>query len=330
MLIGGITLGLVLGLLLGGRLENLANIRLRFLPLLFAAVILRFATEALLGFGVEAVDALRVPLLGGAYGLLLFTLWHNRSYPGLVLAFIGIASNTLVIVWNGGWMPVWQPAYDASGLAGPLYSQLHFPISGTGAEFLVHLGPLADVVPFPIPPLQNVASVGDLFLTAGLAFFLFATLMRTPAETQAAIDEAKTGRYLGLSGTARLPRRGEAAGDATSLGVRPGTGLTPGLQEAAALERPLIMGASGIGMASPSGTSLAPEGAAAGTGVAAATATALPGGIAVPRPRPRRRALAPRVRRHPYVRLALNGSFSALWVGQVISLFGDRVNQIAL
>jgi MFS family permease len=34
--------------------------------------------------------------------------------------------------------------------------------------------------------------------------------------------------------------------------------------------------------------------------------------------------------RHPYVRLALNGSFSALWAGQLISLFGDRVHQIAL
>src|SRR5262249_11155667 len=35
-------------------------------------------------------------------------------------------------------------------------------------------------------------------------------------------------------------------------------------------------------------------------------------------------------RQHPYIRLALNGSFSALWVGQLISLFGDRVNQLAL
>ncbi len=331
MLIGGITLGLVLGLLLGGRLENLANIRLRFLPLLFVAVILRFATEALLGMGVEVVDALRVPLLGGAYGLLLFTLWHNRSYPGLALAFVGIASNTLVIVWNGGWMPVWQPAYDASGLAGPLYSQLHFPISGTGAEFLLHLGPLADVIPFPIPPLQNVASVGDLFLTAGLAFFLFATLMRTPAETQTAIDEAKTGRYLGLVG------HGPPAEAWRGRGGRGGPGRPPG-------NRPDARPAGGRGPRTPAddgrrrhrawhrrpGRSIAPEGATAGAGVAATTATAFPGGIAVPRPRPRRRALGPRVRRHPYVRLALNGSFSALWVGQVISLFGDRVNQIAL
>ena len=49
---------------------------------------------------------------------------------------------------------------------------------------------------------------------------------------------------------------------------------------------------------------------------------------AVPRPAPVP-ALA-RVRQHPYVRLALNRSFSALWIGQLISLFGDRVNQLAL
>ena len=53
MLIGGIALGLVLGLLLGGRLEHLADIRLRFMPLLFLALILRFGTEAMLGFGIE-------------------------------------------------------------------------------------------------------------------------------------------------------------------------------------------------------------------------------------------------------------------------------------
>ena len=41
MLIGGIALGLVLGLVLGGKLERLADIRLQFLPLLFLAVIIR-------------------------------------------------------------------------------------------------------------------------------------------------------------------------------------------------------------------------------------------------------------------------------------------------
>jgi DHA3 family macrolide efflux protein-like MFS transporter len=37
-----------------------------------------------------------------------------------------------------------------------------------------------------------------------------------------------------------------------------------------------------------------------------------------------------RLRLHPYVRLSLNGSFSALWAGQLISLLGDRIHQVAL
>jgi len=44
MLIGGILLGLVLGLLAGGRLRNLAEIQLRWTGLLVAALVLRFAT----------------------------------------------------------------------------------------------------------------------------------------------------------------------------------------------------------------------------------------------------------------------------------------------
>ena len=42
------------------------------------------------------------------------------------------------------------------------------------------------------------------------------------------------------------------------------------------------------------------------------------------------RGVAVRARHHPYVRLAVNGSFSALWTGQLISLLGDRVHQVAL
>ena len=343
MLIGGIALGLVLGLVLGGKIERLADIRLKYLPLLFVAVIVRYGTEALLGLGVDLVEVLRVPLFGLAYGLLLYTLWHNRAYPGLALAFIGIASNGLVIMVNGGYMPVWMEAYAAAGLQGDINTVLHVPVYVLDADWLLHLGPLSDVIPLPLPPFQNVASIGDLFLTAGLGFFLFATLMRSPAENQQEVEELE-GRFVGVSGTARL--RGPAAGQAAGAGVagtamagtamagtavagtavagetlslRGSTGLSPSLEDAAALERPLMLGGGGMGMASPSLTML-PEAGAEALPAAPATAVA----------RPRRRPLLVRARRHPYVRLALNGSFSALWMGQVVSLFGDRVHQIAL
>ncbi len=316
MLIAGIAFGLALGLLLGGRLEHLADVRLRYLRLLFLAVIVRFGTEAMLGYGVGVVDTLRVPLLGFAYGLLLLTLWQNRGYPGLALAFVGIASNAVTILANGGRMPVWDTAFRMSGLRGELSSVLHVQLpAGSGPEFFAHLGPLSDLIPIPFWPLNNVASIGDVFLATGLAFFVFATLIRTPEDTQRAIEEAKAGRYLGRSGSARLPgwraRGGEDAGDERDSGFPVGTGLTPGLAGAASLRRPMMLGSRGVGMASPTLDALS-----VGAG-------ALPG----LRQRP---AFLPRIRRHPYVRLSVNGSFSALWVGQVISLFGDRVNQIAL
>ena len=64
MLIGGIALGLILGLLVGGTLTNLASIRLHRLPLLMVAVIVRFGTEFLLNSNVPLAETLRVPLLG--------------------------------------------------------------------------------------------------------------------------------------------------------------------------------------------------------------------------------------------------------------------------
>ena len=339
MLTIGIILGLVLGLVLGGKLENLAAIRLRFLPLLFLAVIIRFATELALGWNIPLAETLRVPLLGSAYGLLLFTLWHNRWYPGLALAFVGVGANALAITANGGRMPVWLPAFEASGLTPPLDSVLHFTLPAQiGPEFLFRLGPLGDIIPIPFPPIQNVASLGDVFLTAGLAFFLFATLLRRPEQAQQAVDDARAGRHEGLAGTLRLPGT-LAPVDEEGNAVRAGSGLNSAFDEAMALERPMIMGAGGIGLASPALEPFPLEESEArvvelsSRGLHAAAVvrerTIAPGDL-ISLEAPGRPSLAERIRNHPYVHLALNPSFSALWAGQIISLFGDRVNQIAL
>src|SRR4029079_2365476 len=92
-------------------------------------------------------------------------------------------------------------------------SVLHVPLYDVNAEFFLRLGPIADVIPLPIPPFQNVASIGDLFLSAGLGFFLFATLLRSPAGARRALAEAREDRLLGVAGTARLRA--------------PGTGMRP-------------------------------------------------------------------------------------------------------
>ena len=116
MLIGGIALGLILGLLVGGSITNLATVRLHRLPLLFVAVIVRFGTEFLLNAHVPLAETLRVPLLGTSFALLLVALWANRGYPGMSLAFIGVLANAVVILVNGGYMPIYLPSLLLAGL----------------------------------------------------------------------------------------------------------------------------------------------------------------------------------------------------------------------
>ena len=295
MLTLGIFVGLFLGLAAGGSLTNLASIRLRWIWALSLAVIVRFLTEAALSAGVDVVETLRVPLLAASFAILLAGLWVNRSFPGLSIAFVGILSNAIVILVNDGYMPIWEPSLALAGFTPEdVRSAIHTILPATlDADFLLNLGPFADVIPIPFPIIRNVASVGDVFLTVGLAFFLFAATLR-PRGAPAPVEAG--------SGALAPPR----------------PMLQPSIVESIALERPLILG-----------------GATPGAGAAAARPpfvlepipNAIPAAPALPLPAP---PIAERIRRHPYVRLALNSSFAALWTGQIVSLFGDRLHQVAL
>lgn len=322
MLLGGIALGLIIGLLAGGNLGNLVSVRLRWVGLLFGAVIVRFAAEAALVRGYDVVDALRLPIYATSYGMLLAALWMNRRHPGMAVAFVGILSNAVVTLANGGYMPVWAPSLEAAGFrVSDIETGLHV-VLGTPIDpaFLLHAGPLGDVIPVPAPFIQNVISVGDILISFGLAFFLFATLVQSPDELEAA-DTERSRRLAGFAGSARL----RAPGWIPRPDVGAETGLAAGLAESSLLQRPALLGSAGPGggglaAASPALTPLQ-LGVDGGGAIAAA-----PSRTAIPLVPP----IAERVRRHPYVQLALNGSFSALWVGQLISLFGDRIHQVAL
>src|SRR5512143_1034317 len=203
MLIGSLAVGLVLGLVAGGRLENLASVRLRLIQLVFLGLVLRYATQFAIEGGNDIADALRLPLFSGGFLLLLAGLWANREQPGLALAFVGILLNATAIVTNGGYMPVWEPSVLAAGLPatelGTAFHRIVGAVAGGGipGDFLAQAGPLGDIIPIPIPFIRNVASIGDLFLAAGLAFFLFAPTVRHPAEQLEAGEAALLRRRLG-------------------------------------------------------------------------------------------------------------------------------------
>src|SRR3990172_8737369 len=237
MLIGGVALGLVLGLLGGGRIEHLLSIRLRLVQLIFLGFTVRVATQIAIESGSAPADALRLPLLTASFLLILLGLWANREQPGLSLAFVGVLLNTLVITVNGGWMPVWEPAFLVAGFApgeslGPLHQMVPGVVSG---DFLLQAAPLGAFLPIPLPFVRTVASIGDVFLGVGLAFFLFATTIRTPEELDEASREAIRRRLTSIA-----PLRG--AGDRVTTAI-----VARGFGSTTTLDRPALLGGRAVG-----------------------------------------------------------------------------------
>ena len=111
------------------------------------------------------------------------------------------------------------------------------------------------------------------------------------------------------------------------------TGLSPALDRRGRARTPARPGQRRARPGRRRRSAFEPEARAGRSTTSAAPATAAcrrrTTGDRIPIPRPPTEAVE-RVRQHPYVRLALNGSFSALWAGQLITLFGDRIHQLAL
>ena len=227
---------------------------------------------------------------------------------------VGVASNAFAVVINGGWMPVWEPALALVGFTtNDLVPTFHVLLPTTlDAQFLRMAGPFGDLVPIPLPILPNVASIGDVFISLGLGWFVFATMIRGATAEQETVYVAPT-----VVEAARLRRPIKAALSATAISPETGLPATPSYEDVLSLDRPTLLGGSSAG-AMPVTTLRRDD-----VDYATLPPAALAAATAVP-------PIVARISEHPYVRLALDARFVAFWLGQTISLFGDRLHQVAL
>jgi MFS family permease len=189
MFLSAILLALLTGALLGGGLPRLADLRLRWLPLLAAALVIRIGA-VLIRANVPSLD---VPL-GAAfilvYALILVWLAGNWRVPGLQIASVGIGLNTLAITLNGGMMPIWAQAFSAAGfqpnaIAGDPF---HFLASANSLTTFVSSGGLfGDVIPIPLPFIRDVVSVGDVLLALGIFWAIVYSMTRPDAPVRASL-----------------------------------------------------------------------------------------------------------------------------------------------
>jgi len=210
-----LALSVLVGYLAGGRLRRYEQRLLKW----WGLAPLGLALQALpMPEGLHGTDLLvRVALFGASYLVLLIFVGANIRMAGMPLVFVGLALNALVIIPNGG-MPVSRHALAVSGQGNLLDELLEDP--GAKHHLVTSediLTPLGDVIPVP-PPFRQVASVGDVFLYAGLAW-LIVSVMR--GRTAGLVPAPEPGRYRGKHrpGSARAAPAPTRPPEATTWGT---------------------------------------------------------------------------------------------------------------
>lgn len=185
ILLAVLALALAVSLVLGGRLAGFGQVHLRqayLIPLALAVQILIFSSGWQARFGAGLWSSL---LYGLSLALLLVAVWLNRRVPGMAVLGLGLCCNALVILANGGHMPASLAALRIAGILPPDVS-----FGALQANNSAVIGPgtalwfLGDVFAVPAAvPLANVFSIGDVLITLGGAWFVWAATRPGPADT---------------------------------------------------------------------------------------------------------------------------------------------------
>jgi hypothetical protein len=166
--------GLVIGRLLGGRLSALADAPIKGSGFAFAAILLQVIAFPSGVFPWETPSSVARMLWLASYALLISMLLRNVRLRGIPVVALGLCSNLVAIVANGGLMPVRPSALTGAGRSYHLHNNsidLSHP----------HFAALVDrwAVPHWVP-LANVFSVGDVLIAVGTLICIVAA-MRSPA-----------------------------------------------------------------------------------------------------------------------------------------------------
>ena len=173
------TVILAVGYLTGGRLRNVADLKIRWPGLAFVGLALQFVT----GPG----ETVPLACLYLSFVLLIvFTVANIRVF-GFPLILAGVLCNLLVIGTNGG-MPVSAHALEASDqgqflgdLENNPYPKHHL---ATEDDLLRFLG---DVIPVPTPVAQAI-SLGDILTYGGVGMVIVGAMRTMPARREDGVE----------------------------------------------------------------------------------------------------------------------------------------------
>ena len=162
--------GLLIGIATGGHIGNLAHLPFRWPWFVVAVLVIR---ESVLLTPLNRIEGVQYVYVAALAALLAWTALHVKRVTGVWVVSAGAALNVVVILANGGRMPV------APALAGVLVQRGHvgqYVLMGPGTN----LNWLADWIGFPWP-VKGAYSPGDLLIGVGIGIVVLLAMVRPPA-----------------------------------------------------------------------------------------------------------------------------------------------------
>lgn len=185
------TVGIIVGYARGGRLRNLANIRIRSWWMLWVAAVL----QVVLTCGGPVFEAFAgwlptTPLIV-VFGIVVVWLIRNaRSVSGgarvaMVLIAIGLVMNIAPIIANER-MPFSMESALSAGITETDIADREASIKNEPADDQTRLYWLGDVI--PVRHIRKVISLGDVAIMAGIAWLISAGMVLAPSSTSRSAD----------------------------------------------------------------------------------------------------------------------------------------------
>ncbi len=169
-----LSISVLLGYALGGRLSCLPGLRLRWLPLIYAALLIQllifpaFSERAVLPWAVEPLHLISYALLAS------WIVRHLNQLP-IVLLSAGAAANLVALLANGGRMPASATALQKAGL---VEASAHLLQNETYANLMLmseetRWNVLGDWLFLPAwIPLSTAFSIGDVLIMLALGWLI--------------------------------------------------------------------------------------------------------------------------------------------------------------
>jgi hypothetical protein len=176
-----LVIGLAAGLLLGGRFDGLAKLRIVWGPLMMAglmAQLLLFAEPV-----AARVGDLGVPLYVLSTSLVVVAVLRNSRVLGMPVVAAGALSNLAAIVANGGYMPASPTAMAALGKSIPAVYSNSALVQSPALPWLTDIWALPRWLPG-----ANIFSIGDVLIGVGVAMVIVVAMRDARPTLLAAVE----------------------------------------------------------------------------------------------------------------------------------------------